>query len=47
MLMYFKINNKNVETIQFEKKEPICVLLHTKNPRTKEKKLFAIVEGTL
>ena len=45
--MYFERNNTIVETFQFEKKEPQCILLHTKNPQTKEKKTFAIVEGTL
>ena len=45
--MYFKMNNTIVETFQFEKKEPHCILLHTKDPQTKEKKIFATVEGTL
>ena len=48
--MYFKINNTLVEIFQFEEKEPYCIFLHTRNPQkiyTQEKKLFAIVEGTL
>ena len=45
--MYFKINNRIVEKFHFEKKDPHCILLHTRNPQTKEKKLFAIIEGTL
>ena len=45
--MYFKINDTIVEIIQFEKKEPHCILLHTRNPQTKEKKKFAVIEGTL
>ena len=45
--MYFKINNTIVEIFKFEKKDPHCILLHTRNPQTKEKKIFAIVEGTL
>ena len=45
--MYFKINNTIVEIFQFEKKEPHCILLHTRNPQTKETKIFAIIEGTL
>ena len=47
ILMYFKINNTIVEIFQFEKKDPHCNLLHIGNPQTKEKKIFAIVEGTL
>jgi len=45
--MYFKINNTNVEMFQFEKKEPHCILLQTRNPQTKEKKIFGVIEGTL
>ena len=45
--MYFKINNEFVEIFQFEKKDPHCILQHRRNPQTKEKKIFAIVEGTL
>ena len=46
-MMYFKINNSIAEMFQFEKNEAHCILLHTRNPRTKGKKIFAIVEGTL
>ena len=45
--MYFKLNNTIVEIFQFEKKKPRCILLHTRNPQTKEKKIFAIIEGNL
>ena len=45
--MYFKINNTIVGIFQFEKKDPHCILLHTRNPQTKENQVFAIVEGTL
>ena len=45
--MYFKINNTIVEIFQFEKKETHCILQHTRNPQTKEKKIFAIIERTL
>ena len=45
--MYFKINNELVEIFQFEKKDPHCILLHTRNPQTEEKMIFAIVEGTI
>ena len=48
ILMYFKINNTIVEIFQVKKKkEPHCILLHTRNPQTREKKIFAIIEGTL
>ena len=32
---------------EFEKKEPRCILLQTRKPHTKEKKIFAIIKGTL
>ena len=44
---FLKIKNRIVEVFQFEKKEPYCILLHTRNPQTKEKKIFAIIEGNL
>ena len=45
--MYLKINNTIVEIFQFEKKDPHCILLHTRKPQTKERKIFAVIEGTL
>ena len=45
--MYFKINNTIVEVFQFEKKDPHCILLHTRNRQTREKKIIAVIEGTL
>ena len=47
MSMYFKIIKTIVEILQFEKKNLHCILLHTRNPQTKENKIFAIMEGTL
>ena len=45
--MHFEINNTIVEIFQYEKKDPHCNLLHTRNLQTKEKKILATVEGTL
>ena len=36
IIMYFKIKNTLVEILQFEKKEPQCILQHTRNDQTKE-----------
>ena len=45
--MYFNINNELVEIFQFQKKDPHCILLHTRNLQTTEKKIFAIIEVKL
>ena len=45
--LFFKIIYTIVDIFQFEKKGPHCILLHTRNPQIKEKKIFAIIEGTL
>ena len=47
ILMYFEINNTIVEIFQFQKKETDCIFLRTRNSHTKEKKIFAIIEGTV
>ena len=42
--------NKRLQLLRYsklEKKEPHCILLHKKKLQTKEKKIFAIIEGTL
>ena len=45
--MYSKLHNTIVEIFQFEQKAPHCILVHTRNPQTKEKKIFATIEGPL
>ena len=45
--MFFQINKKIVDIVQFEKKEPHYLPLPTKNPQTGEKKRFIVIEGTL
>ena len=44
--MCFKINNTIGEIIQFEKRTKLQSP-NKRNPQTKEKKIFTIIEGTL